>query len=87
MKITERRTAAKKFVKEWSGKGYEKGECQKFWIDLLCNVFGVQDFADFIFFEEQVKEKIALTSKSQKAQTITNFIDAYHSCPKQEIRM
>ncbi|WP_407447103.1 DNA methyltransferase [Fibrobacter sp.] len=77
MKATEQQTAAKKFVKEWSGKGYEKGECQKFWIDLLCNVFGIQDFADFIFFEEQVKEKIVFTKKSQKSQTITNFIDAY----------
>ena len=77
MKATEQQTAAKKFVKEWSGKGYEKGECQKFWIDLLCNVFGIQDFADFIFFEEQVKEKIVFTKKSQKPQTITNFIDAY----------
>lgn len=47
MKATEQQAAAKKFVKEWSGKGYEKGECQKFWIDLLCNVFGIQDFADF----------------------------------------
>ena len=77
MKATEQQTAAKKFVKEWSGKGYEKGECQKFWIDLLCNVFGIQDFADYIFFEEQVKEKIVFTKKSQKSQTITNFIDAY----------
>lgn len=77
MKATEQQAAAKKFVKEWSGKGYEKGECQKFWIDLLCNVFGIQDFADFIFFEEQVKEKIVFTKKSQKSQTITNFIDAY----------
>ena len=77
MKANEQQAAAKKFVKEWSGKGYEKGECQKFWLDLLCNVFGVQDFADFIFFEEQVKEKIAFTSKAQKAQTITNFIDVY----------
>ena len=77
MKASEQQAAAKKFVKEWSGKGYEKGECQKFWIDLLCNVFGIQDFADYIFFEEQVKEKIVFTKKSQKSQTITNFIDAY----------
>jgi hypothetical protein len=69
MKATEQRAAAKKFVNEWSGKGYEKGECQKFWLDLLCNVFGEQDFADFIFFEEQVKD-------FTQSKTITNFIDA-----------
>lgn len=66
----EQQKAAKKFEEDWSGKGYEKGESQKFWIDLLCNVFGVQDFANFIFFEEQVKDKI-------QNKTITNFIDAY----------
>ncbi len=69
MKATEQQAAAKKFVNEWSGKGYEKGECQKFWLDLLCNVFGEQDFADFIFFEEQVKD-------FTQSKTITNFIDA-----------
>lgn len=66
----EQQKAATKFKEDWSGKGYEKGESQKFWIDLLCNVFGVQDFANFIFFEEQVKDKI-------QNKTITNFIDAY----------
>lgn len=62
--------AAKKFVGNWQGHGYEKGEAQKFWIDLLTNVFGVKDIANFIFFEEQVKDRI-------QNKTITNFIDAY----------
>lgn len=55
MKEKERRAAAKAFVKNWTGKGYEKGESQKYWLDLLCNVFGVRDFAKFIIFEDQVK--------------------------------
>ena len=62
--------AAKKFVENWQGHGYEKGEAQKFWIDLLTNVFEVRDIANFIFFEEQVKDKI-------QNKTITNYIDAY----------
>ena len=62
--------AAKKFIGDWSGHGYEKGETQKFWIDLLSNVFGIENISKFIFFEEQVKDKI-------KNRTITNFIDAY----------
>ena len=62
--------AAKKFVENWQGHGYEKGEAQKFWIDLLTNVFGVRDIANFIFFEELVKDKI-------QNKTITNYIDAY----------
>ena len=75
MKATEQQTAAKKFVKEWSSKGYEKGECQKFWIDLLCNVFGIQDFASFILFEEQVKEYF-ISNETKQTKIITNFIDA-----------
>lgn len=31
----EQSKAAKEFAKYWEGKGYEKGESQKFWIDLL----------------------------------------------------
>ena len=64
------RKAAKKFLGNWSGHGYEKGETQKFWIDLLTTVFGIENISQFIFFEEQVKDKI-------KNRTITNFIDAY----------
>ena len=84
MKATEQQAAAKKFVKEWSGKGYEKGESQKFWIDLLSNVFGVQDFADFIFFEEQVKDFFVInpdlksgSNSAKHSRLTTNFIDAY----------
>lgn len=50
--------AAKKFIENWIGHGYEKGEIQKFWIDLLTTVFGVENIAQFIFFEEQVKDTI-----------------------------
>lgn len=37
---------------------------------MLCNVFGIKDFANFVYFENQIKEKF--TDK-----TITNFIDIY----------
>ncbi len=50
----EQKAAAKKFAEYWKGKGYEKGENQKFWIDLLTNVYGVEDIASFISFEDQV---------------------------------
>ncbi len=55
MNEKEQRKAARDFVKTWTGRGYEKGESQKYWLDLLCNVFGVRDFAKFITFEDQVK--------------------------------
>ena len=65
MTQSQQQKAAKKFAQEWKGKGYEKGESQKFWLDLLCNVFDVQNFAEFISFEDQVK------------LDHTSFIDGY----------
>ncbi len=50
----EQRKVAKEFVERWKCKGYEKGESQKFWIDLLENVFEVQNASTFIEFEDQV---------------------------------
>ena len=32
---TTQKQAAKQFVQDWSGKGYEKGETSRFWIALL----------------------------------------------------
>ena len=48
--------AAAKFADRWKGRGYERGESQPFWIDLLTNVFGVETLTDgFIRFEEHQK--------------------------------
>ena len=47
--------AALKFQKDWNGSGYEKGESQKFWIDLLTHLYDVTDIKGFIEFEKQVK--------------------------------
>ena len=45
--------AAAKFAERWKGKGYERGQSQPFWIDLLSNVFGIDTPTDgFIVFEE-----------------------------------
>ena len=57
--------SAKEFVQRWMGKGYEKGESQRFWIDLLQNVLGVSGATEYIIFEEQVK------------LDHTSFIDGY----------
>ena len=65
MTDAQQRKAAKEFVKYWEGKGYEKGESQKFWIDLLQNVLGVENAIHYISFEDQVK------------LDHTSFIDGY----------
>ena len=50
----QQRTAAKAFAKNWKNRGYEKGDSQIFWIELLTTVFGVTDISQFISFEDQV---------------------------------
>ena len=55
MTAIEQKTAAKKFAEYWKDKGYEKGESQKFWIDLLEHVYGVENITEFITFEDQVR--------------------------------
>ena len=48
--------AAAEFAERWKGRGYERGESQPFWIDLLTNVFGIETPSDgFITFEEHHK--------------------------------
>ncbi len=66
MKINEQQKRAKKFVEYWKDKGYEKGESQKFWLQLLREVFGIEKPEEFIEFEDQVH-----IDKS------TGFIDGY----------
>ena len=43
------------FAKRWEGRGYEKGESQTFWIELLTEIFGVESPSVFITFEQQAQ--------------------------------
>ena len=51
----QQKAAAGEFAKRWEGHGYEKGESQRFWLDLLENVYGVEKPTEFVRFEEQVQ--------------------------------
>ena len=64
---TEKRqaAAAAAFAERWKGRGYEKGDSQLFWTELLTEVFGVENPSSFVRYEEQVK-----VDK-------TNFIDGH----------
>lgn len=66
-----RKEAARIFIKSWEGKGYERGETQRFWFDLLHNVFGIDDPTKMMEFEIPVK-----TILKEKG---SDFIDAYIS--------
>ena len=50
----QQRLAVKQFIKDWTGKGYEKGESQPFWLQLLGEVLQVEHPSQFIRFENQV---------------------------------
>ena len=39
-KTSNRAVAAKKFAEKWDGSGYEKGQSQTFWLELLQSVYG-----------------------------------------------
>lgn len=54
MTETQQQKAAKEFAEYWKGKGYEKGQSQKFWLSLLRDVYGVEHPEQFIEFEDQV---------------------------------
>ncbi len=62
--------AAAFFAQEWQGKGYEKGDTQRFWLELLQKVLGVEDPYSFISFEDEV-----MVDK-------TNFMDGYIASTK-----
>ena len=51
----QQRTAAAAFARKWQGRGYEKGESQLFWTELLTEVLGVADPSQFIRFEQQTR--------------------------------
>jgi len=55
MVSVQQQKAAKEFADRWKGKGYEKGESQKFWTTLLTEVFGIEHVDSFLLFEQQVK--------------------------------
>lgn len=55
----------RQFITRWTGRGYEKGESQTFWIELLHDVLGMERPTEFISFESQVR------------LSHTSFIDAY----------
>ena len=61
----EQKKAAKAFAEKWQGRGYEKGETQLFWVELLQTVYGVENPAAYMECEVQVQLEH------------TSFIDIY----------
>ena len=55
MTDVQQRASAKEFAAYWKNRGDEKQETQRFWIDLLRNVYGVPNPEQSIEFEVPVK--------------------------------
>ena len=64
-----KKLSVKQFIEQWSGKGYEKGETQRFWMALLHDVLRVENPINALEFEIPVK-----TITKEKG---SDFIDAY----------
>ena len=62
----EQKKAAQAFADKWQGHGYEKGETQSFWSELLQTVYGVEIPSSYMECELQVQ-----------VDKNTNFIDIY----------
>ncbi len=62
----EQINSAKEFANFWENKGYEKGQSQTFWLQLLRQVYGIEKPEEFIEFEDQVH-----------IDKNTGFIDGY----------
>ena len=43
MNYNQQKKAAQEFAARWAGEGDEKQDSQRFWFDLLQNVYGVDD--------------------------------------------
>lgn len=67
----EQKQKAKEFSEFWKEKGYEKGQSQIFWVQLLSQVFGIEKPEEWIEFEDQVH-----------IDKHTGFIDGYISTTK-----
>lgn len=63
----EQKKQAKQFIKRWKNRGNERQDSQSFWLDLLSSVYGIENPANYISFED----KVMLDH--------TSFMDAYIS--------
>ncbi|WP_073998710.1 DNA methyltransferase [Anaerococcus urinomassiliensis] len=54
MNQREQKQKANEFVNRWQGKGNEKAESQRFWLDLLQNVYGIDQATAYVRFEDKV---------------------------------
>lgn len=62
MNMRERKKAAEEFYHRWVDRGNERQDSQSFWLDLLQNVYGIENPVEYIRFEDSVKNMMDNTS-------------------------
>lgn len=73
MTAQEQRRRAQLFAQKWQQKaGYEKGQTQAFWLELLRDVLDMPEASEHIQFEVPVQ----FSAKDDSGATHTSFIDA-----------
>ena len=71
---SEQREAARQFINRWRGKGKEDEDGRSYWIELLSNVFGVENVTERIDFEKKVVEN-ANPSEIKKCPSVMERIE------------
>ena len=67
--------AVKNFVKTWQGRGYEKGEPQKFWLMFLRDVLKVDKSENYVEFEVPVKLEHTHKFRSNRLSLLVRLQD------------
>lgn len=65
MNPLKRKKEIKKFIQRWINRGSEKKDSQSFWIDLLTNIYEIDNPVEYISFEDSIM------------MDHTSFIDGY----------
>ena len=66
MNYNQQKKAAKEFAARWEGKGDEKQDSQRFWFDLLQNVYGIEDPASFLRRRSEAYGRLAAAMENPK---------------------
>lgn len=62
MNASERKKAVREFISRWADRGNEKQDSQSFWLDMLQNVYGIENPVEYISFEDSVSNMMDSTS-------------------------
>ncbi|WP_244960185.1 DNA methyltransferase [Actinomyces faecalis] len=86
LRLHDQRLAARAFSQRWSGHGYEKGETQAFWIDLLGSVVGIEGAATAAIFEQKTSAGGFIDVLIPEARTLVEQKASHIDLDKPELR-